>query len=105
MKNQEYYFITVFRRLEIDELGWPDTGEERTWGFYRSKKKAIQALHENWTDMEETIYHYAVLEGHYEGIAHLSGYQQFFAFDVSKGGYFEIETPKGYEHFAAFGLG
>lgn len=102
---QEYYFITVFRRLDIDKLGWPDIGESRCWGFYCDKETAVKALHENWTDMEETIYHYAVLEGYNEGISHMTGYQQFFEFDADKNGYFEIDTPNGYEHFIGFSIG
>ena len=35
--EQEYYFITVFRRADIDNLGWPDTGDRRTWGFLSGK--------------------------------------------------------------------
>lgn len=103
--EQEYYFITVFCRADIDNLGWPDTGGRRTWGFYLEKETAIQALHENWTDMEETIYEYAVIEGFNEGISHATGYQQWFKFDEEKSGYFEIDTPSEYEHFSGWGIG
>lgn len=100
----EYFFITVFEKMELDELGWPDTGASRCWGFYTDKDTAIQALHENWTNMEETVYKYAVLEGHLEGIAHLTGYQQWFKFDIEKKGYFEIEKPKPAEHFCGWSI-
>jgi hypothetical protein len=103
--DHEYFFITVFCKLGLDSCGWPETGGRRTWGFYRDKNTAIKALHENWTDMEETIYHFAVIEGYTEGISNMTGYSQFFEFDAAKGGYFEIDTPKGYEHFSGFGLG
>ena len=105
MEEKEYFFITVMRRLDVTELGWPDTGTTRCWGFYCNKETALQALHENWTDMEETIYEYAVLEGYTEGISHMTGYQQFFKYDQEKDGYFEIDTPEGYKHFAGFGIG
>ena len=105
LKEREYFFITVFTRLDVDKLGWPDTGTERTWGFYRNKNTAIKALHENWTDMEETIYHYAVIEGYKEGISNITEYRQFFEFDEEKGGYFEIEEPEGYKHFSGFAFG
>ena len=104
-KEQEYFFITVMERVDTDDLGWADTGDSRCWGFYRDKDTALRALHENWTDMEETIYEYAVLEGYTEGISHLTGYKQFFKFDIQRNGYFEIDLPKGYEHFAGFGIG
>lgn len=103
--EQKYYFITVFRRLDIDDLGWPETGERRTWGFYKEKETAFQALHENWTDMEETIYKFALVEEYQEGISNYTGYRQFFKFDEKKGGYFEIDEPSQYEHFASFAIG
>lgn len=104
-EKQEYFFITVFERLDIDSHGWPDNGAVRCWGFYSDKETALKAVHENWTDMEETIYEYAVIEGYNEGISHLTGYRQFFKFDKEKDGYVEIDIPKGYEHFNGFGLG
>ena len=103
--EQEYFFITVFEKIESDELGWPKTGASRCWGFYRNKDTAIQALHENWTDMNETIYDYAVIEGYEEGIANLTGYQQWFKYDREKDGYFEIEKPEASKHFSAWSLG
>lgn len=103
--EQKYYFITVFRRLDIDDLGWPETGEQRTWGFYKEKETAFQALHENWTDMEETFYEFALIEEYQEGISNYTGYRQFFKFDKDKGGYFEIDEPPQYEHFSSFAIG
>lgn len=94
-----YYFITVFERLDISENGWPDTGASRCWGFYKDKEIAYQAVHENWTDLEETVYEYALIEGYYEGISHFSGFKQYFKFDRDKGGYVDIEEPDGYKHF------
>lgn len=104
-ERQSYYFITVFEKLEIDEAGYPDTGAMRCWGFYKDKDTAFQAVHENWTDLEETIYHYAVIEEYHEGISHYTRYRQFFKFDVEKGGYVEIDEPKEFEHFIGFSIG
>ena len=105
MQEQEYYFITVFEQFGVDKLGWPDTGCRRCWGFYCDKDTAIQALHENWTDMNETIYDYAVIEGYTEGIAHSTGYEQWFKFDVEKNGYFEIDKPSGADNFSCWSIG
>ena len=106
MKDQKYYFITVFEKLDIDNLGWPDYGSNRCWGFYTDKDTAFQAVHENWTDMEETIYHYALIEEYEEGIAHCNLFwRQGFEFDVDKNGYVEMDEPKGFEHFKSFAIG
>lgn len=100
-----YYFITVFEKLGLDENGFPDKGFSRCWGFYSDKDAAFQAVHENWTDMEETVYEYAVIEGYHEGISHYTFFRQFFKFDPDRNGYFEIDEPKGYEHFCSFSIG
>ena len=46
------WFITVFEKREMNHLGWPEYGCCRTWGYYHT---ALQALHENWIDMWETM--------------------------------------------------
>ena len=107
MEDKVYWFITVFEHAEIDNLGWPETGATRCWGFYTDKKVALKALHENWTDMWETCYNYAILEPYYEGI---SGYvfnedRQFFKYNREKDGYFEIDEPEGFGHMVGFSLG
>lgn len=107
MNDKIYWFITVFTNCEEDDLGWLKIGSSRTWGFYSNKKDALKTLHENRTDMWETIYDYAVLEPYYEGI---SGYcfkesRQFFEYDVEKDGYFEIEEPEEVKHYASFAIG
>lgn len=105
MDNKEYYFITVFEEIETDEFGWPDTECGRCLGFYAEKETALRALHENWTDMNETVYDYAVIEGYTEGISNMTGYEQWFKFDADQDGYFEIEKPKETMHFSGWAFG
>lgn len=100
-----YYFITVFEKLDINEHGNPDTGSSRCWGFYCEKDTAFQAVHENWTDMEETVYGYAVIEGYHEGISHYTFFRQFFKFDRERNGYFEIDEPEVFKHYCSFSIG
>ena len=100
------WFITVFNKIELNSLGWTDFGDSRTWGFYSERETAVQALHENWTDMWETCYHYAVIEFFEEGISHYEfGSRQWFKFDEELNGYFEIEEPQGVKHLCSFALG
>ena len=100
------WFITVFEKVELTKLGWPDFGCSRTWGFYSDREIAVQALHKNWTDMWETCYHYAVIEKYEEGI---SGYEfgsrKWFKFDEEREGYFEMEEPNCVKHVGSFALG
>lgn len=101
-----YWFITVFEKVETDR-GWPDIGARRVWGFYTDKEVALKALHENWTDMWETCYDYAVLEPYYEGISGIGDREdrQFFEYDADKDGYFEIDEPREVRHVAGFAFG
>ena len=105
MDEQKYYFITVFERTDVNDSGWTDTGCQRTWGFYADKETSFQCVHENWTDLEETIYRYALIEEYTEGIGHWTGYRQWFKFDLEKKGYVEIDEPEGYNHFSCFAFG
>ena len=66
--------------------------DSRCWGFFRSKKKAIQAVTENWTDMNKAAYYrYAVIEPHYEGLINpIIGEEMWF-----KAKYKEREDKRG----------
>lgn len=100
------WFITVFERVVETDKGWPKFGSQRTWGFYSERETAVQALHENWTDMWEYCYDYAVIEKFDEGISHyVFDNRQWFKFDGEREGYFEIEEPECVKHLGSFALG
>lgn len=108
--NNEYltvYFITVFEKVVKEEPGWPYFGASRVWGFYSNRDVAVRALHENWTDMHETVYDYAVIEGYDEGISHAHdpAEAQWFKWDEDRHGYFEIERPEAVVGFGSWSLG
>lgn len=64
----KYYFIASVREETVYRpSGEPyTTHDSRTWGFYKSKKRAIQAITENWTDMNESGYYPWMVLGTYE---------------------------------------
>ncbi len=100
------WFITVFEKVKPGKFGWPDFGCSRTWGFYSERETAVQALHENWTDMWETCYDYAVIEKYAEGISHYEfDSRKWFKFDWEREGYFEIEEPECVKHLCSFAIG
>lgn len=101
MEDKTYWFITVFGNFD-EQWG---ISSWRTWGFYVNKEDALEALHTNRTDMWETIYKYAVLEAYEEGICGYAFERQFFAYDISKNGYFEIEEPDCVKHICSFAIG
>ena len=70
-KKQKYYFIATVRRYkDVNANGIEyETEDSRTWGFYKSKRKAIRAVEENWSDMNEDGYYpWAVIGTYYEGL-------------------------------------
>jgi hypothetical protein len=100
------WFITVFTKIEPNLSSWPEFGYQRTWGFYSDRETAVKALHENWTDMYEYCYNYALIEKFEEGISHyVLDSRQWFKFDHEREGYFEIEEPECVKHLGSFALG
>ena len=105
MDNQIYWFITTFNYVEDNTF--PYLTRSRCWGFYRNKEDALNTLHNNMTDLWETIYPYAILEPYYEGI---SGYcfeenRQFFKYDIKQNGYFEIDELSYFKNTIGFAFG
>ena len=69
--KKKFWFIASVR----EEVAYRADGssyvyhDSRCWGFYSNKKKAIKAVEENWTDMNEAGYYpYAVIEEIAEGL-------------------------------------
>ena len=87
------YFITTFTKYEIDQHGWPDTGDTRTVGYYTEKEQAINAVLENRCDLWETIYTYAVVEYLTPGLYPLAQDNErwFFKFNKDNLSYEPIE--------------
>ena len=106
MESQKYYFITVMEKLETSKYGFPENGMTRCWGFYKDKETAFKCLHENWTDLWETCYDYAVIEEYEEGISNCNPFfRQFFKYNREENSYVEIEEPESYKHFNGFAFG
>ena len=99
------WFITVFQNIELNDLGWVEFGDHRTWGYYIKRETAVQALHENWTDMREDLYDYAIIEKIGEGIASTTLERQWFKWDGDRNGYFEIDESEYMKHFSNFSIG
>ena len=99
------WFITVFSRCELDKNGWPDYGATRTWGYYEEKEVALRAVRENWTDMWEYWYEYAVVEKLGAGISPHCEEIYWFKFDIEARQYVEIDAPTGHDCWGNFALG
>lgn len=99
------WFITVLQKIEPHKNCFPDLGSQRTWGYYKERETAVHALHENWGDMWECLYEYALIEEIEEGICPYASNRQWFKWDTEREGYFEIEEPECVKCFVNFALG
>lgn len=99
------YFITCVEKLEINERGWPENGSVRTFGFFEEKNKAFQAVKENWCDLHECLYTYAIVEYITEGIHSFCEERWFFEYNFETRGFDEIKEPEGYKTFTNFAIG
>ena len=91
--------------METDELGWPDTGSRRCFGYFGDKDTAIQAVTENWCDINETCYDYAVIEHIEPGIHPIGDEQIWFQFDYDDRAYHWTEKPDAVKGTINFALG
>lgn len=99
------YFITVFDKVEPNEMYYAEFGDQRTWGYYPKYEMAVNALHENRTDMHEGCYEYALIEKIGPGICANVEEKQWFKWDKEQRGYFEIEEPECVKCITNFAIG
>ena len=99
------WFITVVEKMDDSCYDWPDNGECRTWGFYYDKEIAVKALHENWTNMREHMYDYAVIERYEEGINNYMLDRQWFKWNEKRNGYYEIDDPDCVKNITCYAIG
>ena len=99
------YFITVFDKVEPNEMYYAEFGDQRTWGYYPEYKMAQSSLHENRTDMHEGCYEYALIEKIGPGICAHCEERQWFKWNKELRGYYEIDEPECVKHLVNFAIG
>ena len=99
------FFIAGIEKKSIDSLGWLDTGDIRVFGYKETFEQAKKALNENWCDMHEHLYKYAVVEEIPSGIHPDVINRWFFEWNENKEGFFEIEEPKEFLEYCNFTIG
>lgn len=99
------YFITCFERYRKTELGWPDIGSNRTFGYYPNKEMAIEDLHTNNTDLHEYLYNYAVVEKIPMGLYPIAEETIYFKWDNEKQGFYEIDGTDMQDCFGNYAFG
>ena len=98
------YTITGLTELTLNDLGWPDYGATRTFGYYITKDDAIEAVKHNTLDIHETIYDYMLIEEIEEGLYNPSLTRWWFKY-AGNDTYTEIPEPDFMKHFVGIGMG
>ena len=99
------FFITCFSKCENDARGNLDIGDMRTFGYFDNLETSKQALNENWCDMHEGLYEFAVIENIGQGIHPHAKEIAWFRWDDEKQGFFEIEKPECTRNYSNYALG
>ena len=94
------FFITCFSNFESEYLD-----NYRTFGYFSELAMCIQALNENWADMNEGYYTYAVIEELSEGIHSHAKQIAWFRWDEEREGFYETEKPEWANGWYGFALG
>lgn len=99
------FFITCFEKIETDKLGWLDMGAQRVFGYKETFEQTEKALNENWCDMFECLYLYAVVEEIGPGIHPDVRNRWFFKWDNEKNGFFRMDEPEEFKHYTNISIG
>ena len=93
----------IYHKPEGDiKSGFPDTGCFDYIGFYYELNTAIQAMNENWCDIQDAYYYAGFILCRFPGLYDCAGDNQrmYFLWDNERQGFFEAEEPEIFKHIA-----
>lgn len=100
---QEIFTITVFQKIEETESKLPDIGNHRCVGFYHNYYEAENAVMENFNDIHEDNFEYAIIETVEPGVKLKDINRTLFKWDGSN--YSEVDIPDLLKKLSNFGIG
>lgn len=99
------YFITGLQKLETSDLGWLDTGDSRTFGYYADLELAKERVIENACDIFEYLYLYMLIENIGEGLYSACNERWLYKFNLITREYELIEEPECMKQTVNFAIG
>ena len=99
------FFITCMQNLPDNSNIFAETGAQRTFGFTETLNDAERKLNENYLDMHEYLYKYAVVEKIETGIHPEVLEEVWFKWNEEKKGFYRIKKPDECSCFCNFALG
>lgn len=103
------YTITVFQKISHnDSIASPhiyDFGDRRCVGWFDCFEEANCAVENNFSDMRDDIYDYAIIEKMEPGILTVDLERVVYKWNEEKHSYEKIATPPELAHASNFGIG
>ena len=93
----------IYHKPNGDEKsGFPDTGCIDHPGFYYELCTAIQAMNENWCDIQDHAFYAGFILCHFPGMYECATTEQrmYFIWDKEKQGFFQTEEPEIFKYIA-----
>ena len=100
------YLVTTFASYEyVERFGWYELQADRTIGYFTKYEDAKDAVENNYGDICETTYEYAIIEGVEEGLYSDCDLQELYEVrDIVKDGHYNmeglyyerVEAPEGF---------
>lgn len=106
-KHITIYTILMTTKYELAGFSLPDFGDSRIVGFYENLEDAVSAVTENWGDIHEYYYEYAIIEKVEEGLYNsgTSEDRKVFKWDSKAKAFKPIKDLKEFDHLAGFTIG
>lgn len=93
------FMVSVFNDKDIDNPSYLSLPVIDTSGFYTDKDTAYKAVIENWGDIQERCFDYALVEEYREGLYGSTGNRQFFEWHEDTKEFVPMEEPKKFKHW------
>lgn len=95
-----FEIYALSRPVTIKNNGWPEYGRRDSMGFFYELETAIQAVKENWTDINEKgTYDAAIIVQKKPGLYPIALKKGYFIFNHQTEKYDEATLPKEMESF------
>ena len=103
--QKTHYFLTVMDTKIYDD-GSEGYKSTRCWGYDESFDRLVEALENNYTDIHECTYDWAVVEEHIMSFfAVPTGRFQWFKWNEEKEGYEQCDPPEWSHGIISWGIG
>ena len=98
------YVLTEFQRIKV-EGNLPSFGDKRCVGYFDTFDEANFAVENNFHNIRDDMYDYAVVEEMNPGIKIPEKSRQFYKWDNTAAKYNQIPVPIEVADFSNFGIG